>query len=389
MGTLNTRVDGDIAAVRGVAESVGALGDGLTGAGDGFGSAVRASEPRWSGRAGDAFRGKITSARQATELAAEATRQVRDAMRTFAGRMDQVKAMMKQAESIASGAGLTVAGNSIEPPKPPAQPANVCYTPAGAAQAAAQFHAAVVKYQRQLAAYRKAEQIIQQARQREKQAHTELRQENEKAEGLLDELKNDKYWIAADTALGTAERGLDQAEEWAKKADRYTDRFNGLIDDLGTLPEGTEARAAQLAAAGRALDDVVHAGDAEDANKVLALGLDSRYAKLLSGAGYALSAAEIVKDVLNSKDRVRNVAGDVASTGVGIGGSELIGELSLDSAPETAGLSLLAGGAAIGTGYLVKHYGPAALHWAEHAGQQVGDVVGGVANALNPANLIP
>lgn len=41
---------------------------------------------------------------------------------------------------------------------------------------------------------------------------------------------------------------------------------------------------------GHALDDVIRAGDAEDANKVLALGLDSQYTKFLSGAGYALSA---------------------------------------------------------------------------------------------------
>lgn len=50
----------------------------------------------------------------------------------------------------------------------------------------------------------------------------------------------------------------------------------------------------------------------------------------------------------------------------------------------TGGLSLLAGAAAIGTGYAVKHYGPSVWHWAskqvggfessiEHLGDDVPD----------------
>jgi hypothetical protein len=291
MTSLDTQVDGDTGAVRAAADGVGTLGGGLDDAGAGFSSASSQSESQWSGSAGDAFRGKITSARQATRLAATATHQVHAAMHTFADQMDQVKAKMAQAKSIASGAGLSVSGDSIEQPKPPAAPPNVCYSPSGAAQMAAQFHAAVAKYQRRLAAYRHAEQIIKQARQEETQAHAALKQSNDEAEGLLNELKDDKFWIAGDTALSTAERGLDQAEKWAKKADDYADRFNGLINDLDTLPEGSDARLAQLRSASRALEDVIDSGDAEDANKVLALGLYSRYGKFFSVAGFVLSAA--------------------------------------------------------------------------------------------------
>ncbi|HYS41369.1 MAG TPA: hypothetical protein VEO01_37615 [Pseudonocardiaceae bacterium] len=381
MASLNTQVDGDTGSVRAVAGGIGALGGGLDAAGAGFGSALSQSESQWSGSAGDAFRGKITSAHQATRLAVTATRQVHAAMHAFADQMDQVKAKMTQARSIASGAGLTVSGNAIEQPKPPAAPPNICYSPSGAAQVAAQFHAAVAKYKRQFAAYQKAEQIIKQARQEENQAHAALKNANNEAENLFTELKNNKYWIAGDTALRTAERGLGQAEKWAKKAADYAKRFNGLIDDLNTLPAGTEARLAQLSSASRALDHVVNAGDARDANKVLALGLDSRYSKFLAGAGYALSAAQIVNDVLHSKDRAQNIAGDVASTAVGAGGTELIGELSVGGALETGGLSLLAGGAAIGTGYLVKHYGPSAWDWAN---KQVGDLESSIEHALLP-----
>ena len=386
MSTLDTQVDGDIGSVRAAADGIGTLGGGLDGAGSGFSSALSQSEAQWSGSAGDAFRGKITSAQQATRLAATATRQVHAAMHTFADQMDQVKAKMAQATSIASGAGLSVSGTGIEQPQPPATPPNVCYTPSGAAQMATQFHAAVAKYQRQLAAYRHAEQIIKQARQEEQQAHAALQRENDEAENLLTELKDHKYWIAGDTALSTAERGLGQAEKWARKADDYTDRFNGLIKDLGTLPEGSEARLAQLRSASRALEDVIDAGDAEDANKVLALGLDSQYSKSLFGAGYVLSAAEIANDVLHSKDRAKNIAGDVASTAVGAGGTALIGELSLAGAPETFGLSVAVGGAAIGTGYAVKHYGPSAWDWA---GKQAGKLESGIEHALDPANLLP
>jgi hypothetical protein len=127
---------------------------------------------------------------------------------------------------------------------------------------------------------------------------------------------------------------------------------------------------------------VVKAGDTADANKVLALGLDSQYSKFLTGAGYALSAAEIVNDALHSKDRPQNIAGDVASTAVATGGTELIGELSVGGALETGGLSLLAGGAAIGTGYLVKHYGPSIWDWAN---KQVGDLESGIEHALDPS----
>lgn len=377
MVLLDTHVDGDTGSVRAAADGIGSLAGGLTGAGTAFSSAASQSGELWSGSAGDAFRGRITNAQQATERAAAATRQVHAAMHTFADQMDQVKAKMAQAESIASGAGLTVSSGSIEQPQPPAAPPNACYSPSGAAQVAAQFHAAVAKYKRQLAAYRSAEQLIAQARQQENQAHTALSQQIHEAESLLDELKNDKYWIAGGTALGTAERGLDQAEKWAQKADHYTDRFNGLIDSLNTLPEGSEARLAQLRAASDALDDVVHVSDAEDANKVLALGLDSRYAKFLSNAGYALYGGQIVKDVLSSKDRVQNVAGDVASTGVDVGASELIGELSVDSAPVTGGLSLVGGAVAIGTGLAVKHYGPIAWHWAN---KQIGNFESSIAH---------
>jgi uncharacterized protein YukE len=385
MTSLDTRVDGDTDSVRTTADGIGTLGGGLDGAGAGFSSALSQSESQWSGSAGDAFRGKVTSAQQATRLAATATRQVHDAMHAFANQMDQVKAKMAQATSIASGAGLSVNGNSIEQPQQPAAPPNACYSPSGAAQMAARFHAAVAKYQRQLAAYRHAEQIIKQARQQEQQAHAALRKENTEAESLFTELKDHKYWIVGDTALSTAERGLGQAEKWAKKADDYTDRFNGLIKDLDTLPEGSEARLAQLRSAGRALEDVINAGDSEDATKVLALGLDPQYSKFLSGAGYVLSAAEIVDDVLHSKDRAQNIAGDVASTAVGAGGTALIGELSVAGAPETFGLSLAVGGVAIGTGYAVKHYGPSAWDWA---GKQAGKLESDIEHALNPLNLL-
>jgi uncharacterized protein YukE len=213
MASLNTQVAGDIGSVRGAAGGIGALGSGLDAAGAGFGSALSQSESQWSGGAGDAFRGKITSARQATRLAVTATHQVRDAMRAFANQMDQVQARMTQARSIAAGAGLAVSGNGIEQPKPPAAPPNVCYSPSGAAREATQFHAAVAKYKRQLAAYQKAEQIIKQARQEENQAHVALRNANDEAENLFTELKNNKYWIAGETALGHRRAGPGAGRE--------------------------------------------------------------------------------------------------------------------------------------------------------------------------------
>jgi uncharacterized protein YukE len=365
MTTLDTTVDGDVGAVRTSADGVGALSDGLDRAGSGFGSAASGSESQWTGSAADAFRGKITSARQATRVAATASQRLRTAMHTFADRMDQVKARMRQAESVASAAGLTVSGNSIEQPTPPARPAAACYAPGAAAQVAHQYQAAVRKYQRQRAAYQQAERIIQQARQEESDAHTTLTGVVGETRDILAEVKDSTAWQVTGVTLDTMERGLGQAAQWEAKAQRYEERASTILDEMRSLPPESADYAADAEAYVRTLAGSAEADAAAEANRDIAGGLETGSRDALGHVGLGMSAASFGIDALDPHDRAQHLAGDATETAVNAGATELIENLSLDSAPETYGLSLVAGGLAIGAGYGVEHYGPAAVHWAE------------------------
>ncbi|HEY2694945.1 MAG TPA: hypothetical protein VGJ45_05725, partial [Pseudonocardiaceae bacterium] len=76
-------------------------------------------------------------------------------------------------------------------------------------------------------------------------------------------------------------------------------------------------------------------------------------------------------------------AADAASYGTGeavtAGGTALLEGLSIGGAPETFGLSLVAGAAAYGVGTLVQHYGPGVYDWTSNA---VGNVASSVSGAV-------
>jgi hypothetical protein len=364
MTALQTNVDGDTGSVRASADGIGALGGGLGVAASGFGTAAGQSEGQWSGGAGDAFRGKITSVRQATQTATSASRRLQSAMHDFADQMDQVKAKMKQAESVASAAGLHVSGNSIEQPKPPTQPPAACYAPSAAAGMAKRFQAEMNKYRKQLAAFHQAEQIIQQARQQENQAHTTLTDVVNETREILTEVKNSTVWKVAGAELGNMSHGLAQAQKWEAKAQNYEQRADNILKDMRSLPQDSAEYLAETKAYTNALADSAKAGDAADINRDIAGGLEDGAKDVLSRTGMLMSLASIGIDAANSKNRAVNLASDLASTGVGMGGGELIAAASLASAPETLGASIAVAAAAYGTGYAIEHYGPAAWKWA-------------------------
>jgi hypothetical protein len=367
MTSIGTRVDGDPGSVRTAATGVAALTGGIGGAGDAFGSATGLSELQWTGSAGDAFRGKITNARQATAAAAASGKRIQTAMHTFADQLDQAKATVKQATAIATGAGLTVSADTVRAPTPPVVP-SACYTPAGATQAATAFAAAEAKYRKQVAAYHQAEGLIKQARAQETKAHQALQHTAEEEGGILDELTDEKYWLAGGNVADAVGRGLEQTSKWDEQMDRYAKQYSAMRQLADESDDPLLKSAATQSAQDSALDTTRAAANAES-NDRLGLGADpeSGLGTLLKNGGRAVVAAQIADDLLTSKHKVRDVAADGASVAVGEGASAAIESLSLAGAPETLGLSLLAGAAAFGTGYAVKHYGPAAWNWTEHA----------------------
>lgn len=133
-----------------------------------------------------------------------------------------------------------------------------------------------------------------------------------------------------------------------------------------------------------ALDRTAGAADATVGNARLGLGVDpaSRAGKILGHLPDALAGAQAVVDIADAhgtKGKVVAGAADAASYGAGeavtAGGSALLEGLSIGGAPETFGLSLVAGAAAYGVGTLVQHYGPAVYDWTTNAAGDVADAV--------------
>jgi hypothetical protein len=72
---------------------------------------------------------------------------------------------------------------------------------------------------------------------------------------------------------------------------------------------------------------------------------------------------------------VAGAAGYGAGEAVSAAGASLMESVAIGGAPETVGGARGAGGAAYGTGLLVRHYGPAVYDWTTHAAGSVADAV--------------
>jgi uncharacterized protein YukE len=391
---LDLRVDGDVDSVRGTATGMSALGDSIDDAGAGFGQASAESESLWQGPAADAFRTRIGTAQQATAQVVAATRRMSDALHVFADRMAKVKAEIARARSIAEGAGLEVSGDTIAPPKPPPPPPAACYTPAGAAQVLHEQAAAQAKYRRQVKAYQQAEQILQQARKDEQTAHQDVGRTADDEKSVLADLNEHKYWLLGGLATGTVATALEQRTTWLHTMNKFGLEF----DRLRTAAAATDdplLHTVLSAASGQALDDASHAADAAVSNGKLGLGVNpaSDAGKVLDRLPTGLAAVQGVLDVANAHGtKAKVVAGtaDAAAFGAGEGvtavGSGAIEGLAIAGAPETLGLSVLAVGAAYGTGLFIQHYGPGVYDWTTHAAS---NVAGSVADAVtHPGHTI-
>ncbi|HEX5117861.1 MAG TPA: hypothetical protein VFW65_21980 [Pseudonocardiaceae bacterium] len=383
--TVDLQVQGDPESIRGTATGMTALGGAIDDAGAGFGQASAASESSWLGTAGDAFRSRIGTAQQATTAAATAASRMSTALHAFADRMATVKAEIARARSIASGAGLQVAGDTIHEPTPPPAPPAACYTPQAAAAIAQQQAAAMAKYRRQLRAYRQAEQLVTQARKQEQTAHQDVTEAADEERGVLSELNHEKYWLLGGTASGVVAKALEQRATWAKR----TQELGLLYDRLNRAAAESEeplARTVLSAVADHVLDSTADAASRTTTNAKLSADIapDSalgRFASHLPAGIAAAQTAVAVAEAHGTKGKV--IAGTAGVTSyaageaaAGAAASALEG-VSIAAAPETMGLSLVAGGVAFGTGMAVEHFGPPVYDWTTHAASNVAGTVAG------------
>jgi uncharacterized protein YukE len=380
---LDLKVDGDVDSVRGTADGMSSLGNALDDAGAGFGQASAESESLWQGTAGDAFRSRIGTARQAATQAVAATRRMSSALHVFADRMATVKAEVARAKSIAEGAGLQVGGDTIQPPKPPPAPPAACYTPQGAAEVARQQAAAEAKYRKQVKAFQQAEKILTQARKDEQNAHQDVGKAADEEKSVLEDLNEHKFWLLGGVTVGAVATGLEQRVTWQQTMEQLGLEYDRLRTDAAAATDPI-LRTSLSEAAQDTLDRASRAADATVDNARIGLGADpaSGAGKLLDHLPAGLAGVQGVWDVTHAqgtKGKVIAGASDAAAYGVGEGvtaiGSGVIEGLAIGGAPETLGLSLVAGGAAYGTGYLVQHYGPAAYDWTSNAAGNVAHAV--------------
>ncbi|HEY1571824.1 MAG TPA: hypothetical protein VGG05_10800 [Pseudonocardiaceae bacterium] len=383
--TVDLQVQGDPESVRGTATGMTALSGAIGDAGAGFGQASAASESSWLGTAGDAFRSRIGTARQATTAAATAAHRMSTALHTFADRMATVKAEMARARSIASGAGLQVSGDSIQEPTPPPAPPAACYTPQATAAIAQQQAAAEAKYRRQLRAYRQAEQLVNEARRQEQTAHQDVTEAADEERGVLAELNHEKFWLAGATSAGVVAKALEQRATWAKR----TQELGLLYDRLDRAAADSEeplARTVLSAAADHVLDSTADAASRTTTNAKLSADIapDSALGRLASHLPAGIAAAQTAVSVVEAhgtKGKVIAGTSGVASyaageAAAGAAASALEG-VSIAAAPETMGLSLVAGGVAFGTGMAVEHFGPPVYDWTTRAASNVAGTVAG------------
>lgn len=381
--SVDLQVQGDVDSVRGTANGMAALGGAIEDAGAGFGQASAVSESSWLGVAGDAFRSRIGTARQATTAAAQASRRMAAALHTFADRMATVKSEMARARSIASGAGLTVSGDSIQEPTPPPAPPAACYTPQAAAAIAHQQAAAEAKYRRQVRAYQQAERLVAEARKQEQAAHSDVTRAADEERGVLAELNHEKYWLLGTSAAGVVETALEQRATWAKR----TQELGLLYDRLNRAAAESEeplVRTMLSAAADHVLDRTADAAARTTANAKLSgdIAPESTLGRIAGDLPAGIAAAQTAVSVVEAhgtKAKVvagaSGVAGYAAGEAAAGAAASAVEGVSIAAAPETMGLSLVGGAVAFGTGYAVQHYGPAAYDWASHAAGDVANVV--------------
>ncbi|HEX3648957.1 MAG TPA: hypothetical protein VHV49_11045 [Pseudonocardiaceae bacterium] len=383
--TVDLQVQGDVDSVRGTATGMATLGGAIDDAGAGFGQASAASESSWLGAAGDAFRGRIGTARQATTAAAQAGKRMSTALHTFADRMATVKSEMARARSIAAGAELRVSGDSIQEPTPPPAPPAACHTPQAAAAIAHQQAAAQAKYRRQVRAYRQAEQLVDEARKQEQTAHEDVTRAADEERGVLAELNHEKYWLAGGAAAGVVAKALEQRATWAKR----TQELGLLYDRLSRAATETEEPLAHTVlsdVAEHVLDRTADAAERTTANAKLSADIapDSALGRFAGHLPAGIAAAQTAVSVVEAHGtKAKVVAGTSGVAGYAAGeaaagatASALEG-VSIAAAPETMGLSLVAGGVAFGTGMAVEHFGPPVYDWTTHAASNVAGTVAG------------
>ncbi|HEY4460965.1 MAG TPA: hypothetical protein VGN81_42080 [Pseudonocardiaceae bacterium] len=387
MTDLDLSTDTDVDSVHATATGLSGLASAIGGTATGIGSAIGASADRWQGSAADAFRGRMGGVQQATAQAAAAATRMSTALHTFAGQMQSVHDLINQARAVATGAGLSVSGETIQAPKPPPSAPAACYTPA-AAQAIATHQAALeAEYQRKLRAFDQARQLLTRARTLEQQAHQDVSKAAADEHGILADLDKNKYWLAGGLVTSAVAGGLDQRTAWLRK----TQQLGLEYDRLSTAAANTEDPAARIALrteAQTALDRTANAADIAVSNARLGLGVDpaSDAGKVFGHLPDVLTGAQAAVDIAEAhgvKGKVVAGAADAASYGAGeavtAGGTALLEGLSIGGAPETFGLSLVAGGAAYGVGTLVQHYGPDVYDWTTNA---VGNVASSVSSAV-------
>lgn len=374
MSGLDLTVQGDVDSVRGTATGLSSMGDSIDDAATGFGQGAAASESLWQGPAADAFRSRIGTAQQATTQVVAATRRMSQALHVFADRMTKVKAEIAHAKSIAEGAGLTVAGATIQPPKPPPAPPAACYAPQAAAQLVHQQAAAAAKYRKQVRAYQQAERILTQARQDEQTAHTDVGTAADDEQGILADLNDHKYWVLGGLATGTVALGMDQSVKWRTKMGEFGLEYDQLRRDATAATDPVEHTELD-AAADDAFDQADKAAGKTVTNARTGLGIDpeSGLGKVVDHLPAGLAGVQAAWDIAHAhgiQGKVIAAASDGLAYGAGAGvttaGDALFASLAIGGAPETMGLSLAAALAAYGVGYGVQHYGPAVANWTTH-----------------------
>jgi hypothetical protein len=363
--SLDTTLHGDPAGITAAAAGLGTLGQGFTSAASSVGAAGSLSESVWTGSAADAFRGGLPPVRRAIDEVAGATERANQAMQTFAGELKAVRAKIDQARSIASAAGLAVGADSIEPPKPPPIPRALTLTPAAATAAADKLAAAQAEYRTQLRAYRQAEQIMKEARAQEKEARATLGRVLAAVKTLLNDINDQKFWLAGGAGAEVLSRAVQAADRWAELS-RLTEKYQWL--KKWTEQPGWAATEAELAQRVERLQELrgrgpIPPGEAKGAQWLDTLLGDSKIRGLLRGAGVAAFGAQVITDILTKKGsaRTKAVAADAASFGGGaVAGDAFLSAVTaggVAGAPETLGASLVAAAAGVAIYEGIHHPG--------------------------------
>ncbi|MGH3720729.1 MAG: hypothetical protein ACRDRI_18160 [Pseudonocardiaceae bacterium] len=415
MSSLDLRVAGDVRSCRDTATQLRSLSAGIIDASTSFHRARTESETLWLGQGGDAFRDRMSPIATSTDQIADRTREVSQGLHAFADDLSTVHSRMDQARQVATAAGLTVNGDSIEAPQEPDHPVGFI-GPVAVPADDPRYAATITTYQAQSAAYAEAAQTVSEARAIETAAHDDLQRKFTSWGTVVEDIKDQWYWLAAGNTTGPVGAALAEANKWstisAARA-RQLDVFKRIAAEAkDPFEEAAAARAvgvfekSETAALNAAKSNAkvglglsgtklggVLASDAriffskgsalaEVGKKIPLVGLGLACGQFVGDAIHATDGGEVAKAA--AADLGGFAAGNGATAGV-LAGAAAFG---LAGGPVTLAAVGVGAGVSYGVGYAVKNWGEisndagAATDAMGHAADATGNAIAHGAKAV-------